>query len=59
MAQVMGMTKTYQILVHDGYRYEYRKTVEAETVPQARKIFLATCAPSERKFKVSELKAAQ
>jgi hypothetical protein len=42
----------FAILVNNGYRYEFCKMVEADSVHQARAIFLASCAPSQRDFKV-------
>ena len=47
------MTK-FAVLVFDGYRYEFRTTIEAKSVTEARKSWLKKCAPSQRKFKVSK-----
>jgi hypothetical protein len=45
----------YAILVNNGYRYEFCKMVHAASVQEARKLFLASCAPSQRDFKVRKL----
>lgn len=49
--------KKFDILVNNGYNYEYAATVEATTWRRARIAWMKRCAPSQRDFKVVEVKA--
>lgn len=46
---------TFAILVNNGSRYEFCKMVEAGSAQEARKTFLAWCAPSQKEFKVRKI----
>lgn len=45
----------YAVLISNGYTYEYSCTIEAKSVADARKQWIAKAAPSQKDFKVRRL----
>lgn len=47
----------FDILIFNGYTYEYETTIEAKSVNEARKYWIENSSPSQRyKFKVRKVK---
>lgn len=53
------MASKFSILVSNGYRAEWRDTIEAKSVAEARKLWLAKCAPSQTDFVARKIKDAE